>query len=46
VEILLREKLFFVGFAERPKEVPAKPTKNSFSLKRLQRKAGMASDFS
>jgi hypothetical protein len=30
VEILLREKLFFAGFAERPKEVPAKPCKKSF----------------
>jgi hypothetical protein len=43
VEILLREKLFFVGFAERPTEVPAKPCKKSFWDKRLKRKAGNSS---
>jgi hypothetical protein len=40
VKILLREKLSFAGFAERPTEVPAKPCKKSFWNKRLKRKAG------
>jgi hypothetical protein len=44
VEIFLREKLVFAGFAERPKEVPAKPCKKSFWNKRLQRKTGLASN--
>ena len=33
MEILLREKLFFAGFAERPTEVPAQPCKKVFGTK-------------
>jgi hypothetical protein len=37
------KNLFFVGFAERPKEVPAKAYKKRFLQKRLEHKAGNSS---
>ena len=45
VEILLRKKLFFADFAERPEGAPARSNKKSFFFERLKRKAGLATNY-